>query len=358
VSGGRKIHPPTFLFGFLSVAIAGCGIFSLASPIAASAAAWSPARVEGRLWLGHDSNLLDLSDVDRGLFGRGDPSAFFAVDRMSDQFWEGELRGEWRAPKSFLRPSLTIGWERLHYLHNPIRSEDVLSLGLRVRPAEKTRVDIETLFRPQVYSRHRWYADAFPGEPQFRPEAYRRWDLDGIVRQALDAKTTADVRLESSWRRYQAPFEGRDRTTFGGGGGLSRSLGRKIDLRAGVRYRATWTRNDPWDPDDRSYRAWRASSKFTMGRIPFLQSGSIGLDLEWRRFTSTDPDDQDHFGRRDWGGEAEVELSRGVTKSLDWVSRATWRWRRSNFPEAVFDEEGDFEDSVYRTGVIWGWSAP
>jgi hypothetical protein len=95
-----------------------------------------------------------------------------------------------------------------------------------------------------------------------------------------------------------------------------------------------------------------------MGRIPFLQSGSIGLDLEWRRFTSTDPDDQDHFGRRDWGGEAEVELSRGVTKSLDWVSRATWRWRRSNFPEAVFDEEGDFEDSVYRTGVIWGWSAP
>ena len=333
----------------------------LVAPFAASPAGALPrfARVEARLWLGHDTNLLDISDVERESFATGDPRTLFAVDRMSDQFVQGELGVEWEAPKSVAgRPSLGLGWERRQYLHSPIKSEDELRAELRARLAKGTRMDARARFRPQVYNRHRFHADALEGEAQFRPEAYRRWDFDLGVRQDLGRRTSLDALLEASTRRYRAPFEERDRETFGGGGGLTRPLGKQVDVRGGVRYRATWTRNEPWDPDDRSHRAWRTSSGITFRGAPFLKSVSLDVELEWRRFTSTNPADQDHFGRRDRGGEAELQIVRALSGSLDWLSRATWAWRSSDFPTQGVDEDGAFAESVFRTGVVWARKKP
>jgi hypothetical protein len=342
-----------------TVGLLGGGLLLCAARSSEAKASYFVPDLEARLSLGHDSNLLDISDLERAAFESGDDGAFFVVDRMSDQFCEGELGVEWKAPRLFAgRPSLRLGWERRQYMNNPIKSEDHLTLGMRVRPGERMHVEVEAGLRPQTYARHRFYRDALPGEPQFRPEVYRRWDLDLIAHHDLGRNTAVEVLLEGSSRRYQAPFEERDRKSFGGGGGLTRSLGGKLEVRAGTRYRATWTRNDPWDPDDRSHRAWRASSGITLGGLPFLKVVSLDLELEWRRFTSTNPDDQDHFGRRDRGGEVDLEILRGLGSSLEWVNRATWRWRSSDFPEAVFDEEGVFEDAVFRTGVLWAWEQP
>ena len=294
-----------------------------------------------------------------GLTRIADPRTFFAVDRMSDQFAQGEIGVEWEAPKTVAgRPSLSLGWEHRQFLHNPIRNEDQVTAGLRVRLGKGTRADLRAGFRPQVCARHRLDVDAMPGEAQFRPEVHRRWDVDLGVRQTLGRRTSLDARLEASTRRYRAPFEDRDRESFGGGGALTRSIGGRLSVRGGALYRATWTRNDPWDPDDRSHRLWRASPGITFGAAPFLKAVRLDLDFEWRRFTSTNPDDQDHFGRRDRGGEAQLEIARALSKSVDWLGRATWRWRSSNFPATVADEEGVFEESVFRTGVVWERKQP
>jgi hypothetical protein len=337
------------------------GLLLLSAPrwCPASAADFAPQVLEARVWLGHDSNLLDLSDLERASFAAGDDAFHFAVDRMSDQFWEGELTLEWKAARRIRgRPSFRLGWERRQYWHNPIKSEDDLTLGFSARPGERTRVQVEARLRPQVYVRHRFDPDALPGEPQFRPEAYRRWDLDFMVRQDLGRRTSVDAVLDGSWRRYRGPFEERDRESFGGGGGVRRSLGDKVEARAEVRYRATWTRNEAWDPDDRSHRTWRGSSGIEFGQLPLLMRVKVDVELEWRRFTGTNPDDQDHFGRRDRAGEVGLEVARGFLDHVDWVTRARWRWRDSDFPAAAFDEEGVFEDAVFRTGVIWTWERP
>lgn len=315
--------------------------------------------LEARLWIGYDSNLLDISDLEQASFENGNPNTFFAVDSMSDQFVQGQLAVGWEAPRTVtLRPRLEFSWERRQYLHNAIRSEDELTADLRVRPAAGTRIDLQAAFRPQVYRGHRWYGDAVPGEPQFRPEVYKRWDFDFEVSQVLDRRTSLHAILEASTRRYQSPFEERDRESFGGGGGLIRSPLNHVWLRGTVRYRETWTRNDPLDPDDRSHRIWRASAGVTFDGLPVLKAVNVDLDLEWRRFTSTNPDDQDHFGRSDQGGEVEVEVVYALTRSVDWMARLLRSWSSSDFPVSVVDEEGIFEETVLRTGIAWGWHAP
>jgi hypothetical protein len=315
--------------------------------------------LEMRLSLGHDSNLLDLSDLERASFTSGGDSTFFAVDRLSDQFFQGELEVEWRSPRAIAgRPRIRLGWERRQYLHNAIKSEDHLLMGLQVQPRSGTRLDLEAGFRPQVYGQHRFDRDALPGEAQFRPEVRRRWDLDVTVEQALGRRSSVEMIFEGSTRRYQAPFQERDRESFGVGCQLSRSLGENVNVSAGLRRRATWTRNEPWDPDDRSHRVWRASTEIRFRNLSLVQGLRLGLDLEWRQFTSNNPDDEDHFGRQDLGGEAQVETVRGISSSLDWVTRATRRWSDSDFPTDVLDEDGPSQETVLRTGVVWQWEQP
>jgi hypothetical protein len=316
-------------------------------------------RLETRLSLGYDSNLLDLSDVERNSFPGGGDSTFFVVDRMSDQFLQGEIEVEWKSSRAVpARPDVRVGWQRRQYLHNAIKSEDHLVLGLQLQPLPSTSVDIEAGIRPQVYGRHRFDRDALPGEAQFRPEVHKRWDLDLSLEQALAGRTAVEILVEASTRRYEAPFQDRDRESFGLGGRVSHSFGEPVEVSAAVRNRGTWTRNDPWDPDDRSYRAWRASTDIRLRDLPLLEELHLGLDLEWRRFTTNNLDDQDHFRRRDQDGEVEVETVRRVTSSLDWVSRAAWQWRSSDFPTDVLDEDGPFGDTVLRTGVVWQWEQP
>lgn len=139
---------------------------------------------------------------------------------------------------------------------------------------------------------------------------------------------------------------------------MSRPLGPGLQVRVGAGYRATWTENEPWDPDDRSHRGWRASSRIESGRIPLLKSVRLDVEFEWRRFTSEDPADRDHFGRRDRTGDVEIEIVRRLGGAIDWFGGAAWRWRNSDFPEAEFDEEGELDDVVFHAGVVWAWKPP
>src|SRR5688572_14405831 len=107
-----------------------------------------PTSIEARLALGHDSNLLDISDAERQSFETGDAGAIFAVDRMSDQFVQGELGVEWQAPRSRAgRPSFGLSWERRQYLHNAIKSENQLGARVRVRPEKGIYVELQGGYR-------------------------------------------------------------------------------------------------------------------------------------------------------------------------------------------------------------------
>ena len=338
-----------------TVLVAGALGSASTRPVGAGVSGLLPARWEARFTLGHDSNLLDISDFEQATFGVPGTSTFFAVDRLSDQFGEGEAEAEWRADDLGGRPRLRLSWERRQYLHNPIKSEDHLTLGLRLRPAGSSRVDLKAEYRPQVYVRHRLDSGALPGEPLFRPEVYERGDLELDVHQPLGKSTAAEILVLGSKRRYDGPFEGRNRETFGGGGAMERTLSKNLVVRGGAEYRATWTENDPGDPDDRSYRDWRAVAGIALAEVPLLETVTLDLELVWRRFTSTNPDDQDHYGRRDQGGEAELEITRRLSRAFSWVSNGILRWRDSNFPETTFDEEGVLQDSELRTGIAWEW---
>ncbi len=316
------------------------------------AAGLLPPSLETRLSLGHDSNLLDASDAERAAFAAGDPGSFFVVSAMRDQFLEGEAQGEWRLPNLLAgRPSLGLQYQRRQYLHNPIRSTDRLALDGRLRPAARTRIDLSLEFQPQTYGRHRRDDNALPGEPQFRPEVRRRWDVSADLTKGLGGGADLKAGLEGSVRDYRAPFDARDRHLAGGSAGLALSVtpGLRLGLLGG--YGKTWSRNEPGLPTDLSNRE-RTLSWWLEGRSAALAATlRVALGLGWRHYTSSDPQDDTHFGRDDRRGSVEVELTRGLPGSLASVTRLVRRWR-TDLPDGDFDEDA-FSDTEMQTGLRW-----
>jgi hypothetical protein len=319
-------------------------------------ASWRPQGLEVRLFAGHDSNLLDASDAEREAFRLGDPDALFVVDRMADSFLEAGLEGEWRPGRLFGRqPSLLLGYQRRQFIHNPIKNEERVAAELRVRPGAGTRVDLEASLRPQVYGRHRVDEGAEAGEPRFRPEVHRRWDAGLSVRRRVGPRANLGVGVEGTRRSYREPFAARDRTGWGASGGMGYEFGPRLRAVAEAGFRRTWTRNAPGVPEDRSYRAWAMEAALEARRLPFRSALRAALELEWRRYTSDDPEDDDHYGREDRAGQAELRLTRELPGRLAWITALVRRWRSSNLPVERFDEEQAFSEAVLKSGLAWTW---
>jgi len=315
-----------------------------------------PATAEVQLAIGHDSNLLDASDAERSAFSARDPESFFVVSSMRDQFLDGAIRGEWRLPRlSAGHPGLAFEYQRRQYLNNPIKSTERFTLESRLRPASHTRVNLATEFVPRFYSRHRLNPDAQPGEPQFSPEVYRRGDASAVLVQGVTAGVELEIGLEGSVRDYRAPFDARDRHLAGATMGLAGSL--SPDFRLGARggYRRTWSRNQPGIASDLSNREWIVAP--WLAAHPRLVSIRLDVETSWRRYTSSDPKDDGHFGRKDLRSEVRLEIARQVAGSLSSVTRLVGRVQRSSLPLRGFDEDA-FSDAEVETGLRWHREAP
>jgi len=309
--------------------------------------------LEARLSLGYDSNLLDASTGDRAAFASRDPGSLFVVSAMDDKFVEGEGRYEWRVPAAgAARPTVKLAYLRRQYLANPIKSADRYSLGVQVRLGGSNRASARVEFQPTIYERHRSNDDAQPGEPIFRPQVQRRTDWDAGVAHALAANTSIRASVIGSLRDERPPFDARDRHLLGGDAGVAQSLpwGSHVTLDAG--YTRTRSRNDPLSPTDLSNREWTVSSAWQARSARLAVSLEVAVEVGWRRYTSSDPADATHFGRRDRLTAVVVGISRPIGGGLTSVTRVTSRSNVANLPVGTSDEDS-YSDFEIESGIGW-----
>jgi len=330
-------------------------ICTLALSLAASPALGGPTRqyVRARLDVGYDSNLLDASDAERSAFASHDPNSFFVVNSMDDMFLDGELGAQWRLSHGGARPALGLRYERKQYLRNPIRSENRFTLGSNVRPFSNTRLDLGLDYTPETYARHRADVDALPGEPVFRAEVYRKTQGDFQVTQSVSKATSIGLGAEGEFRDDKAPFDARDRWLAGGNLGVSQAIPGHLWIQGVGGYRRTWSRNEPGVPTDLSNREWFVRPALGGNLNPLRSTFKLEVELAWRDYTSPDPADANHFGRRDQRGELVFELSRSIA-GVGSETRLSHTWWSSNIPDATQDDNA-YIDTEIRTGLVWTW---
>jgi len=322
-------------------------------------AGWIPGRIEAGVGLGRDGNLLNASDAERRAFEEKSPGAYFVVSDMEDLFVDGRLTAEWELGRPFgIKSSLRGAYERDHFLGNPIKSEQDYALELLTRFAPHARSSLEVSYTPQVYGRHRRDKDARPGDPEFRAEAHRRWDVDLTWQQAVGWQTTAILELGGTWKHYTPAFVERDGRRVHVAVGGERPLTRWLEIGlAGHQWR-NWSRNEPDLNNDLSYREWGLEPSLRILGIGGLSRFELSYTSRWRHYTSANPEDWNHFGRDDRYGELEVDARRSLSPSLAAYLGYERTWKDAKLgtdQEIDYDEEGRASDDVITAGLIWRW---
>ena len=317
-----------------------------------------PRGVNVEALVGYDTNILDGSDAEIAAFETHDPGSFFVVDRMSDEAYVANVSGKWKLRHLGNKTDLRLGYSRLQYFHVPIRTENRYSILWGSRLGATTLASLSFEFAPNIYSRHRLDKDALPGDPVFRAEVRNEWNSSLRIGQALSSAWSSEFVLEGSVRDYRQPFNERDRWRVGARSGLvwQASPGRpRISVSGG--FRRTRSRNVPYVGSDLSYREWSLQSSFdASGLSGFFHFGGY-VNREWRHYTSTDPNDQSHFGRQDDEWNVGGFVQHALTSSLDWKATVdhTRRNAQSSLITEDLDEAGTIRDTFVTTGLAWHW---
>jgi predicted glycosyltransferase len=353
----RRTGPGPILSGLLVM-------LSLALATAAGADL-TPQRLAGTLAVGYDSNLLDASDAERRAFDDEDPDAFFVVDRMEDIFLSGAIEADWKLRRLLgWRSKLRARYERIQYLYNPIKSTDHYALALQTKPGRDTRIAVRVGHRPQIYGRHRRDKDALPGDPIYRAEVHRRWDLGAEWRQAVSQRWRLAAEVAGTLKDYGEAFEERDRRRVGFATEIDWLARRRVVLGLRGRLRRSWSRNEPDLGRDLSYREWglepriRFTDLAAPSGVALISELEFSLGVSWRRYTSDSPEDWNHFRRKDRFGNLGVQLTRTVSNTTAFTISYIGRWRQAQLDsgQAIdYDEEGSFSESVIASSLTWHW---
>jgi len=322
-------------------------------------ASLKPREVNAELLGGYDTNILDASAAELRAFDTHDPSSYFVVDRMQDAAMTLSVDGKWALPLSGTKTDVRLRYQRLHYIHEPIRSENHYGLLWRSQPSPGTRGDISLEFAPKVYQRHRKDKDALPGEPMFRAEVRDEWDASAQIVRDLGPAWSSVFLIEGSFRDNTQPFKERDRKRAGGRTGLiwQPREGVKLDLSGG--YRELRSRNVPYLGSDLSYREWSARSSLEATCFGGFLKLRAYANRDWLHYTSRDPGDQSHFGREDAEWDVGGDLQHALNPSLDWTATVAHHRHDVAAPgadaSADLDEEGSSRDTFIATGFAWHW---
>lgn len=323
----------------------------------AMAAELRPRSVQAGLFGGYDSNLLDASDGEINAFETGDPGSFFVVDRMDDQVLDLDLEARWDVGRiAGLKSDLRLGYERVQYLHESIRSENRYLVDWRSRLGPSSRFQARFGHTPQIYGRHRRDKDAVPGAPLFRAETQRRSDLGLALMHGGATGWQKEAGIEGTIRDYTAAFNERDRKRVGVTAAVSwiRQGGPRLGL--GCEFQRSRSRNEPDLGSDLSYREWSLMPVLDGLRLPLGVRLRLAAALDWRAYTSPDVDDKDHFGRHDTELGLNAEISRPVSSTLLWQTSYRYRARDASIAaQADFADEGASSEHVALTGLVWSW---
>jgi len=315
--------------------------------------------VNAQVLVGYDTNILDASDAEIRAFETHDPASFFVVKHMKDGVLQTSADGRWLLPGAGRKTEARLRYTRLQYLRETIRSENHYAFQWRSSLTPGTQAEFSLEFVPDVYGRHRKDKDALPGDPIFRAEVRDEWNAAlQVIRSIVPGWSSVSV-VEGSVRDYNHVFDERDRWRAGGRTGLmwqSEQGDVRFDLTGG--YRRLRSRNVPYLGSDLSYREWtvRSAAEGTcLGGFLHLRGFA---NRDWVSYTSGDPSDRNHYGRRDVGWEVGGLARHAFSPAIDWS--ASVAHVRSDASTAFtmtgdLDEEGSVRDTFVTTGVAWHW---
>ncbi len=337
---------------------------ALGAPAAHTARAdLRPVRLAAEIEASYDTNLLNASGAELGAFRAGDPGSYFVIDRLEDGALRAAVEADWSLGRwAGVKPKLRMGYARDQALHNPITGVSTYEAQITARFAPRTRTGLAGAYRPQVYGRHRADKDARPGDPRFRAEAHRRWDLEWSLEQAIDGpfrrSVTLGVAAEGSWKEYTEPFVERNQRRLTLELQAATALHRLVYLELAGGWRRALSRNEPDLGKDLSYYEWEIAPEITWSALTERAELSATLDLAWRHYTSRAPQDSNHYRRHDLLGAVGAQVLYRLGRGLAWRVAATHAWRSaalSSGHAVDYDEEGDFSEWVSSTGLRYEW---
>lgn len=317
-----------------------------------------PREANVELLYGYDSNILNASDAEVRAFETHDPGSYFVIDRIQDAVGVFTAEGRWAARVAGRKSEVRLGYQRLQYVHETIRNENHYSFLWRTRFGERTTATLDFELAPDLYGRHRRDKDALPGDPVFRPEVRTVYDMGLSLERALGPDFYSKIAVEAAVRDFNEPFNERDRSRIGGMSGFSwRSERLRWDVNGG--YRRLTSRNEPYLGSDLSYREWTLRSAVECAPclgVPLRLR--VQARRDWTHYTSSDPEDNSHFGREDADWELGAGARYPVKGQLDWEAGVVHAWRRTNASLSVDfnDEEGAYRDTFVTTGLAWHWA--
>ncbi|HYQ90315.1 MAG TPA: glycosyltransferase [Candidatus Binatia bacterium] len=331
----------------------------LFGPATDAGASLRPNAVNAEVLVGYDTNILDASNAEIHAFETHDPGSFFVVRHMNDGALQMSVDGRWPLAVDGGKTEARLRYTRLQYLRETIRSESHYSLLWRTRSDPRTEIEMSLEFAPNIYGRHRRDKDAIPGDPVFRAEVRDEWDTALQVTRSLHPGWSSVTVLEGSVRDYRPAFDERDRWRAGGRTGLLwQTPGGAVTFNLTGGYRRLRSRNVPYVGSDLSYRDWTVRSAAELVCLNGFLRLRAYANRDWLDYTSSDPSDQSHYGRRDGAWEVGGLARHAFSPSFDW-SASIAHLRRDTMAGAVMsgdlDEEGSIRDTFVTTGVAWHW---
>ncbi len=322
----------------------------------------APASWGGSASYGYNTNILSSSYAERAAFDRHDPQYWFVVNRLQDWEVDAGLWARWDVPGLYARRNLRleIDFDRRQVIHNPVLGLNTWTIALRQRFRNHQRyVDFSFQFEPQVYLRHRGDTAAAPGQPVFRPEAYR----DAEARLAYNHTFGAigaglfalhDGRREDRWFRW------RDESRNAAGISLQSPQVMGFNLSPSFEFGSCRSVGDLLNPVDRSYReeipgifaSWSGPFANGSGRGPWKVE--LGGRLKFRTYTTADPLESSRFHRHDLLYSWSVRVARQAGDFSPFVA-AEGAGRRVSLPAGATasTDESQYGAALIRLGAEW-----
>jgi len=118
------------------------------------------------------------------------------------------------------------------------------------------------------------------------------------------------------------------------------------------------SRNVPYLGSDLSYREWMLRSDVEGTCLGGFLNLRGYVNRGWVTYTSSDPSDRNHYGRRDVAWELGGLARHAFSPALDWSASVAHVRRDATTGFAMtgdLDEEGSVRDTFVTTGVAWHW---
>ncbi len=329
-------------------------ILLLPVPLWAGSRPLAPDSWGGKLSIGFDNRGDAGNTSGDAALGTGNPRFWFTESEDFIGFFN--IWGKWKF-RPFRRPSrIALEYERQQWVEGEILSRNLFTLELRQTLSERSRLELEVEHAPQVYLTHRLDKDALPGEPRFRPEAYRETEFGLAYRYAWTpsfsstAFVTYTIRDDTRW------FEERDRKRPGLGLALDLPLGPSAWVVPEYQFRVNNSRNEPDLGRDLSYREHVAELRVGKWSDRFFGPWYSEIRTVWkfRHYTTDDPEDIRRYQRNDQIYTWELKLKRSfgtLTPFLAW--QAAGRWIDVPGDVESVDEDGDIDRTITQVGIEW-----